>query len=451
MANETLTKELRSKLRGEVLLPGDAGYDDARKIYNAMIDKRPGLIARCAGVNDVVQCIKTARANDLLVSVRGGGHNVAGNAVCDDGLMIDLSPMKEIQVNAEKRTARAQPGVTWAEFDRETQNYGLATTGGLVPSTGIAGLTLGGGIGWLMGQYGLSCDNLLSADLVTAEGEIVTASASENEDLFWGLRGGGGNFGIVTSFEFRLHPVGPILGGMLIHPLEKARDVLPFYRGFAASAPDELGSAAAMVTTPDGMPALAVIVSYSGPVEKSEEILRPIREYGPPVADMVSAIQYGDVQRLLEPSYPPGLRNYWRSSFLKGLTDDAIATIADFYSRVPSPRSAIVLEHFHGAVKRVGKDETAFNHRDADWNFLITALWDDPAQDDANIRWCRELSEAIQPFTSGGVYVNYLGEEGQDRVRAAYGATKYERLVGLKNKYDPTNFFRLNQNIPPAK
>ena len=446
-------EQVRTKLRGGHLLPGDDGYDAARKIYNAMIDNRPGIIARCAGVADVIDAVNFARNNGLLVSVRGGGHNVSGNAVCDGELMIDLSPMKGVHVDLDTKTARAEPGVTWGEFDRETQAFGLATTGGLVSTTGIAGLTLGGGLGWLMVNHGLACDNLISVDVLTADGQLRTASASRNEDLFWGLRGGGGNFGVATSFEFALHPVGPMLGGILIHRLDKAAEIIRFYDNFTRTSPDELGTFVGFVTSPEGERVLAIFICYNGAVEEGERILKPLREFGPPLADMVGPMPYVQVQRMMDGAFPAGRQNYWKSNFLKGLDPEAIQVIVDHVAKAPSPYSAVAIEQFSGAVNRVGMNDTAFNHRNARYNLLIVGIWLDPAAKAPNVKWVRDLWGAMRPYSSDGVYVNYLGQEadeGAERVKSAYGPEKYARLVALKEKYDPTNLFRLNQNIKPS-
>ncbi len=451
--DETVIEEFSAGLRGGLLRPGDDGYDDARTCFNVMIDKRPALIARCAGVADVIHAVNFARTNDLLFSVRGGGHNVSGNAFCEGGLMIDLSPMKSVRVDPDHRTARAEPGVTWAEFDHETQAFGLATTGGVVTTTGVAGLTLGGGIGWLMGNHGLACDNLLSVDVVTADGRLLTASASDNQDLFWGLRGGGGNFGIAVSFEFQLHPVGQMLGGLVIHSLEQAVELLGFYDEFTRTTPDELGTVAVFVTSPEGERVAAVMVGYNGPVEEGEPVLKPLREFGTPLADMIGPMPYAQVQGMFDEGFPPGLRHYWKSNFLKSLDDKAIEIIVDHVRNAPSPNSAVAIEQLGGAVSRVGMDDTAFNHRGARYNLLIVGMWSDASADDENVNWVRGLWDAMEPYSSGGVYVNYLGQEadeGPERIKAAYGPEKYERLIELKNKYDPTNLFRLNQNISPT-
>ena len=448
--DEATIEALRASLGGPLLRPGDDGYDAVRQIFNGMIDRRPALIARCTTTGDVIKAVNFAREQGLIVSVRGGGHNVAGNAICDGGLMIDLSLMQGIRVDPAARTVRAQPGLTWRAFDRECQAFGLATTGGAVSSTGIAGLTLGGGFGWLGRSYGMTCDDLISADVVLADGTLVTASADENADLFWGLRGGGGNFGIVTSFEYRLHPVGPVLGGMLVYPLDRAKDVLRTFRDFNASAPDASSVFAAMMTTPEGSQVLALLVCYNGPIEQGEKLLRPLREQTAPIADLVAPIPYEQMQTLLDEGFPFGLQNYWKSEFLKSLPDEAIDLVVDRFAATPSPLSAVVFEQFGGAYRRVASDENAFGHRDWDYNFLIISRWTDPADAEPNIRWARDLWNAVQPFAAGVVYVNYLegGQEGANRIRAAYGAN-YDRLAALKERYDPTNFFRLNQNIQP--
>ena len=442
--DDLVVRELAAGLRGRLLRPGDEGYDLARRHYNALIDKRPALIVQCAGVADVIAAVNFARAQRVAVAVRGGGHNVAGRALVDGGMVVDLFRMRGIRVDPGRRTVRAEGGVTWGEFDRETQIFGLATTGGLVSTTGIAGLTLG----WLMRKYGLACDNLLSVDLVTADGQLLTVSADEHPDLFWGLRGAGPNFGIATSLEYRLHPVGPVLAGRLIYPFAQARAVFQLFREFTDRAPDELTSTFGLRTSADGVPVAAIVLCYNGPIEAGEEIVQPLRRFGPPIVDLVRPVAYREVQSMVDALYPSGLCQYWKSSFLRRLGDDAIDTILAHFATVSSPLTAVVIEHLGGAVARVGADETAFDHRQAAYDLLITSLWTDATESERHIRWTRELWEAMQPFSTGGTYVNYL-DEGRPAA-AAYSGAKYERLVGLKNRYDPTNFFRLNVNIPPT-
>lgn len=447
---DTVVEAFKASLRGVLLRPGDVGYDDTRKIHNGMIDRRPALIACCAGVADVLTGVRFAREHDLLVSVRGGGHGMPGFAVCEGGLMLDLSGMKSVHVDPHHRTVRAEAGVTWGEFDHETQAFGLATTGGVVASTGIAGLTLGGGHGFLMRRYGLACDNLLSVDVVTADGRWLCASATEHAELFWGLRGGGGNFGVVTSFEYRLHPLETMLAGMVIYPMAQAKAFLKRYREVTSTAPDELGSLVALGTLPDGTQAAVLLVGYSGPIADGEKLLRPLREFGPPLADQVSPSPYMALQGISEHFNPRGYRNYLKTNYLRELSDDAIDILVERYASVPAPFSHIVVEHMGGAVSRMDRQATAYNYRDAQYNFLIVGMWADPAQDARAIPWVRSLWQALQPFSSGNIYVNYESDVGVDRVQAAYGAAKYDRLVALKNTYDPTNFFRLNANIKPT-
>jgi FAD/FMN-containing dehydrogenase len=446
------TEKLAANLRGWLLRPGVEGFDAARRVWNAMIDRTPALIARCAGAADVVRCVNFARYHGLPLSVRGGGHNVSGNAVCHGGLMIDLSPMRGIRVQPQREIARADAGCTWRDFDAETQAFGLATTGGIIPTTGVAGLTLGGGLGWLMRKHGLSCDNLNSIDIVTAEGRLLTVNAAENAELFWAVRGGGGNFGVVTSLEFRVHPVGQVFGGMVAHSLERARDALRYFRDFAIAAPDELTPMAAFVTAPDGNKILAIFVCYSGSLAEGERVLRPLRTFGPPLVDNIAPMPYVQLQSMLEPGFPPGQQNYWKSNFLRELSDDAIDILVEGFRNIPSTTSALAIEHLGGAVGRAKDDATAFAHRKALFNLLIVGIWPDPADNRMHTDWVRGLWEAMQPYSSGGVYVNYLGqsaEEGLDRVRAAYGKANYGRLCALKRKFDPDNLFRLNQNIDP--
>lgn len=449
---DSLIQEFKAHLQGALLQPGDTGYDEARKIWNGMIDKRPALIARCLGVADVIRCVDFARDNNLLVSVRGGGHNLAGNAVCDGGLMIDLSCMKGMRVDPVRHTARAEPGLTWREFDHETQAFGLATTGGQISTTGIAGLTLGGGWGYLARQYGLTCDNLLSVDMVTADSQFLTANATEHADLFWGVRGGGGNFGVVTSFEYQLHQVGPVLAGIVAYSFTQAKDVLTFYREFTGTVPDELASAAVLISLPDGTPVAGIVLCYNGPIDEGERVLRPLRAFGAPLADQIGPIPYTAAQQLIDAFYPPGLQNYWKSSFLKEIGAEVIDTMVAYCAKRPSPMCHGLIEHqLGGAVSRVDREATAFNHRDVQYSFMSLGVCPDPAEAEKMIRWTRGFWEAMQPFLTDGVYVNYLGreaDEGVERIKAAYGPN-YQRLVALKKKYDPTNLFRLNQNIKP--
>jgi hypothetical protein len=450
--DEATVQGFKTSLRGPLLCPGDDGYDEACTIWNAMIVKRPALIVRCAGVADVINAVHFARTNNLLVAVRGGGHSIPGHSLCDGGLMIDLSQMKSIRVDPLRRTARAEPGVKLGEFDHETQAFNLATTAGVVSDTGIAGLTLGGGMGWLARKYGLSCDNLLSVDIVTADGRFLTASATENEDLFWGVRGGGGNFGIVTSFEYRLHPVGPmVLGGFVRHSVSKAKEVLKFYNEFSGSAPDELTTLAVLSYSPEGDPVVSIGGCYHGPLDVGEQVIQPLKAYGPPLADIMGPMPYTAVQRMFDQIAPPGWRYYLKAGFINGLGGDAIDILAGHFSTVPSRSSLILFFQLGGAVSRVPKDQTAWFHRDAVlFQFEVISVWQDPADDEKNVRWARELWDAFMPFTSGGVSVNHLGDEGQERVLASYGAETYHRLASLKKKYDPTNLFRLNQNIKPT-
>ncbi len=433
-------------LRGDLIRPEDDRYGAARAVFNAMVDRRPALIVRCASVADVMRGVEFARSHDLPLSIHGGGHSVAGKAVCDGGLMLDLSSMKGIRVDPVRRTAEAQGGLTLGEFDHETQAFGLATTLGVVSVTGIAGLTLGGGLGWLNGLHGLACDNLISAEVVTADGRLLRATEEENEDLFWGIRGGGGNFGVVTSFVYRLHPVSTVLAGGLSYPLAKAHEVLRFYHEFASGCPDELSTTASLGVTPDGV--IGVSVCYCGPLEEGERVLRPLREFGSPLADNIEPMAYTTLQNSPDAGFPPGRRHYWKSSYLKELGEEAIEIMAEYVSEMPSPATGVGLQQMHGVASRVDPTATAFPHRDEHYDFLILSQWADPAESERNVEWTRSLFEAMEPFFGEGVYVNNLGDEGEDRVRAAYGAN-YERLLDLKGKYDPTNLFRLNQNIPP--
>ena len=446
-------KELATRFSGQLLQSSDAGYDDARKVHNGLIDKRPALIARCRGVADIVDAVNLARSAGLEVAVRGGGHNVAGRATVENGLMIDLSLMKGIQVDPKTRTVRAQCGATWADLNRETQLHGLAVTGGVVSTTGIAGLTLGGGLGWLMGKYGLALDNLRSVELVTADGKVVQASKDESPDLFWALRGGGGNFGVAASLEFQLHPVGPMItGGLVAHPFEKAREVLKFFREFTASLPDEMTVFGGLLHAPDGSGTklAAMVACHCGPVAAGEAAVRPLKQFGTPAMDAMGPMPYTAINGMLDGGFPKGALNYWKSSFLKQLSDETIEAMIDCFARCPTPMGALLLEHFHGAATRVGVSDTAFPHRADGFNLLVLSQWADAGQNDACIDWARKSYGQLERFMAPGRYVNYLGDdETGDPVAAAYGPN-YKRLQELKKKYDPSNFFHINQNIRPA-
>ena len=436
---------------GQLLTPADAGYDEARRVHNGLVDKRPALIARCHGTADVVDAIGLARKLGLKVAVRGGGHNVAGRATIDDGLMIDLAPMKGILVDPKTRTARAQGGVLWRELNRETQLHGLATTGGVVSTTGIAGLTLGGGLGWLMCKYGLALDNLLSAEIVTAEGKVLRASAEENPDLFWGVRGGGGNFGVAASLEYRLHSVGPtIIGGLIAYPFEQAREVLRFFRETTQSLPDDMMAVAGLIHAPDGAKLAAMVVAHFGPYAAAESAVKPIQQFGTPALSQIGPIPYCQLNSMLDNAYPRGALNYWKSSFLAGLSDDAIERLIDSFAKCPTPMGQLLLEHFHGAVSHVPVEATAFPHRLEGYNLVILSEWMDPAISSRCIEWARETYSTMGRFFGSGRYVNYLGEdEPGDPAAAAYGAN-YQRLQEVKRQYDPENFFQMNMNIRPS-
>jgi FAD binding domain/Berberine and berberine like len=441
-------ERFQTAFRGEVIQPGDAGYETARKIWNASIDKHPGIIARCSGVADVVSAVNFARENELLVAVRGGGHNVSGKAVCDDGIVIDLSGMKGIHVDAKSHTARVQGGATLGDVDRETNLFSLAVPTGIISKTGIGGLTLGGGVGWLVRKYGLTCDNVLSFDIVTADGEPRVASPNENEDLFWALRGGGGNFGVVTSFEFRAHPVSTVLGGLVMYPRDRAVEVLRFYRDFTRSAPEELTAYAALLHTPDGIPAVAVIACYCGDLTEGEKVFKSLRTFSSPMVDAIQPMPFPQMQTSLDAAFPGGNHNYWKSTFLRELSDDAIVVLVEHANRATSPLSGVVIEYYGGVASRVGVSETAFAQRQAQYSVLILAQWVDPGESQRHIEWARGLADSMRPFSSGAYFLNYLGEEGKDTIKAAFGSN-YDRLMAVKKKYDPKNFFSLNQNIKP--
>jgi FAD/FMN-containing dehydrogenase len=445
--------QLAPGFTGRFLQPADAEYDDVRRVHNGLVDKHPAIIARCHGVADLCDAIKMARALKLEVSVRGGGHNVAGHAVIDGGLMIDLAPMKGIHVDPRARVARAQGGVLWSEFNRETQIHGLATTGGVIGSTGISGLTLGGGLGWLMPKYGLALDNLRSAEMVMADGSVTRVSADENAELFWAIRGGGGNFGIAASLEYALHPVGPMItGGVVAHPLAKAREVLQFFREQCASAPDELMLAAGLIHAPDGSGAklVAIVAAHCGSPSDGEAVLRPFKAFGPPILDAMGPISYCAQNALFDAGLPRGALNYWKSQFLTDLSDKAIGVLAERFEACESPMSQILIEHFHGAASRVPLSATACAMRLTGFNVAIIAQWMDARQNDPCIAWCRGTFGGLKPFLAAARYVNYLDhDEAGDPVAAAYGPN-YSRLRELKTKYDPENVFHANVNIRPA-
>ncbi|ELZ23840.1 FAD linked oxidase [Haloterrigena salina JCM 13891] len=466
MAQQTIPTEqierFEAEFHGDLIRVDDADYDDARSVWNGMIDKRPSLIARCRGVGDVISAVTFARDHDLLVAVRGGGHNVAGTAVCDDGLVIDLSEMRGVWVDPDTRTARVQAGATWADVDHETQAFGLATPGGAVSETGVAGLTLGGGIGHLRCKHGLTCDNLVSANLVTADGEYLTASEDENPDLFWGLRGGGGNFGVVTGFEFDLHPVGPDVAICLVfYSGDRTVEVLKAYRDYVADAPPEVSLLTLSGVMPDEdlFPADAVYESkiaiagcYAGSVADGERALAPLREIDEPIADFSGPMPYVELQQLFDEDYPDGMRYYWKSLYLDGLPESAVDRIAYWSDVAPSPLSTVDVWQLGGAITQVGVEDSAFAGRHAPFLLGVEANWERPADDDANVEWVRDCLEDMRQFSDGSVYLNFPGflEEGDEMMRTTFGPT-YERLVALKDEYDPTNLFSLNQNVAPSE
>jgi FAD/FMN-containing dehydrogenase len=458
MVSDAEVKSLAGVFSGELIAPGNPRYETARRVWNGMVDRRPALIARCAHEGDVIAALRFARERGLPVAVRGGGHNVAGNAVCDGGVVIDLSAQKGIHVDPARRTARAQPGVLLGELDRATQAFGLATPTGNVSMTGIAGLTLGGGLGWIARKHGPTCDNLLCADLVTADGDRVRASSEQNPDLLWGLRGGGGNFGAVTSFEYRLHPVGPqVIAGGVVHPFADAAEVFRFFADFAADAPDELSVLASTFRASPAHPVppemqgelvTVLAVCYAGDLAAGEQALRPLRSFGRPLADLIAPMPYTALQTGSDAAYPSGQHNYWKSHYVGEITDGAIATVIEHAPLMSSPQSAFYFQHLGGAIGRAGAETAAFGHRDAAFDFAILTVWQDPAETAEHTTWARDFFAAMQPYATG-VYVNNLGIEGADRVRAAYAPETYERLVALKQTYDPHNIFHLNQNIAP--
>jgi FAD/FMN-containing dehydrogenase len=452
LSAETIAQFSQS-LTGRLLQPPDSGYDEARRVHNGLIDKFPALIARCHGLADIADAVQLARALKLDVSIRGGGHNVAGRAAIDGGLMIDLQPMKGIHVDVKARTARAQGGVLWKEFNRETQLHGLATTGGVVATTGIAGLTLGGGLGWLMGKYGLALDNLCSADIVLADGRVVHASDAENPDLFWAIRGGGSNFGIAGSLEYSLHQVGPMItGGLVAHPVSNALDVLRFYRDTAEASPDELMVAAGLLTAPDGSGAklVGILAAHCGPLADGDAATRPIKAFGPPVMDAIGPIPYCAQNGLLDAAFPKGALNYWKAQFLTELSDAGIQTLIASFEACPSPMSQIVIEHVHGAAARVPVAATACAVRVNGFNVVIISQWTDPRENERHMTWARNTYNAMKPYLAPSRYVNYLEDDVTGDPAAVVYGPNYARLRELKKKYDPDNFFHTNVNIRPA-
>ena len=447
--DETITG-FRSSMRGELIMRDHAAYESARHVWNGNIDRRPALVARCAGVADVQRAVTFAREHSLQVSVRGGGHSAPGYGTNDGGLVIDLSPMKGIRVDPAARTAWAQGGVLWRELDNETQAFELATTGGTVSNTGVIGLTLGGGLGWLMGKHGLAIDNLISAEVVTADGQVRKASTGDHPDLFWALRGGGGNFGVVTSAEYRLHEVGQVLGGLVLHPLDHARDMFRFYRDFCATLPDEAEAYAALLTAPQGMPVSAMILGYNGPIAEGEKVLAPARAFGKPIADLVQPMPYGARQKMLdEPNATHGLQRYWRSALTERVSDELIDLLVAGASAFSSPMSAMIFFHMHGAAARVSPTETAFAARRTQWDFDLIGQWADAAESARHIAWVKSLWGKLEPHLLGTAYVNHLASDDRpEKVRASFGQN-YDRLRKVKGVYDPTNLFRLNANIAP--
>ncbi len=456
----TLIGDLRDRFEGSLLLPGDEGYEAARRVWNGAIDRRPALIARCLRTSDIQTAIRFARDRDLRIAIRGGGHGVAGTAVCDDGIVVDCSLMKTIHVDPITRIALVSPGALWGDLDAATQAHGLAVPGGIVTHTGVAGLALGGGIGWLMRRYGLTCDNLVGAEVVTADGCLLSVSGSQHADLLWGLRGGGGNFGAVARFVFRLRPVGPsVLAGLILHPAERGDEVLHFYRDFADKAPDEVTTIVSFRRVPPlplfpsnlhGRPVVSLGVLHTGSIDAAERALAPLRAFGPPLLDLVHPTPYVAHQAILDASVPHGWHYYWRTHYLSALSDGAIDTIGRHAWKAPSSRSFTIMFHMGGAVGRVAAGETAFAGRDAAFAVNINSAWTPPESADPQIAWARAFWQALRPHASGGAYINFLDEPVGDRVREMYGPVVYERLAALKRRHDPENVFRLNQNVPPA-
>ncbi|MCA0458788.1 MAG: FAD-binding oxidoreductase [Chloroflexi bacterium] len=458
LVDENQVQDFQSSLRGRLIRPTDGDYDEVRSLYNAMIDKYPAFIVRCANVADVIQSVNFARANKLLLAIRGGGHNGPGLGSCDNGLVIDLSEMKGIRVDPTAKTVRAEGGCTWGDVDHATHAFGMVTPSGIISTTGVGGLTLGGGLGHLARTCGLTLDNLLSVDMVLADGRFVTASAEENQDLFWAVRGGGGNFGVVTSFLFRLHEISTVYAGPMLWELDQAAEAMRFYRDYIITAPEEMNGWFAFLRVPPAAPfpehlhnkqMCGVVWCYAGPLEKAEEVFAPIRSFGPPALDFVGPLPQPALQAMFDGLYPPGLQWYWRADWIKDLSEEAIAEHVKHGSQIPTLQSTMHLYPISGAPQRVGKNDTAFSYRDANWGMVIAGVDSDPAHKEQTIAWAKAYSEAIHPHSAGGAYINMIMDEGQERVKAAY-RDNYARLVEIKTKYDPYNLFRVNQNIQPA-
>ena len=458
MLNETSIQEFRASLRGGIIEPQDQGYNDARKVYNAMISKRPRMIVRCVDVADVIQCVNFARKNNILLSIRGGGHNAGGLGICDDGLVIDLSLIKYTRIDLEAKTVVAGGGCTWGDVDHATHVFGMATPSGIISTTGVGGLTTGGGIGHLTRKYGLSIDNLLSVDMVLADGSFVTANAKQNQDLFWAVRGGGGNFGVVTAFTFKLHPVDMVYGGPMLYHISETEDVMKWYRKLIKDAPDDLTGFFAFLTVPPGPPfpehlhlkkMCGIVWAYSGPLEKAEEIFKPIRAFKTPALDFVGPLPQPALQGMFDALYPTGLQWYWRADFVKELSDKTISEHIKFGNALPTMLSSMHMYPVNGAASRVNSKDTAWSYRDATWAMVIVGVDPDPANKEKITSWTKKYWEALHPYSAGGAYVNFMMDEGEERIKATYG-DNYGRLVTIKNKYDPNNLFRVNQNIKPT-
>ena len=456
MVNDLSNTELRAGLRGSAIGPGDPGYDEARKVYNGMIDRKPRLIVRCADVADVIQAVNFARANKMLLSIRGGGHNAGGLGICDDGLVVDLSGIKYTRVDPEARTVTVGGGSTWGDVDHATHAFGMAVPSGIISTTGVGGLTLGGGLGHLTRKCGLTIDNLISADVVLADGRFVKAGANENADLFWALRGGGGNFGVVTAFTFKLHPIDTVYAGPMLWELSEAREVMAWWRDIIVKAPDDLNGFFAFLTVPPGAPfpehlhlkkMCGVIWTYTGPLDKSEETFKPIRAFRKPALDFVGPLPQPALQTMFDPIYPPGLQWYWRADFVKELSEEAIGKHFEWGQKLPTMHSTMHLYPINGAAGRVAKDATAWTNRDALFAQVMVGVDPDPANNEKTISWAKNYYDALHPYSTGGAYVNFMmDDEGEDRIKKTYGAN-YDRLAAIKRKYDPDNFFRVNQNI----